>query len=99
MTTIANATISTSNITLTPCSSYAEDPGTGSASAALCCYLAVTEGAKGTVNFQLTQGVEMGRQCDIFVYVQMKDDGQGIEQVRLSGTAVEVMSGVLNVPN
>lgn len=77
---------------------YTEDPGTGSASAALCCYLAITEAATGAVNFHLTQGVEMGRQCDIFVTVQMEDDGKAVKEVELSGTAVEVMMGVLNVP-
>lgn len=74
-----------------------EDPGTGSASAALCCFQAVTEGAKGLTSFHLTQGVEMGRQCDIFVEVTMHDDGKTIADVRLSGTAVSVMEGTLTV--
>lgn len=74
-----------------------EDPGTGSASAALCCFLAVKEGEKGDLKFHLTQGVEMGRQCDIFVTVGMRGDGDGIEDVKLSGTAVEVMEGSLTV--
>jgi predicted PhzF superfamily epimerase YddE/YHI9 len=50
-----------------------EDPGTGSASAALCCYVALQEGKEGVMRFHLTQGVEMGRQCDIFVSVRMED--------------------------
>jgi predicted PhzF superfamily epimerase YddE/YHI9 len=74
-----------------------EDPGTGSASAALCCHLALTEGSSGTKKFHLTQGVEMGRRCDIFVDVTIKEDGSGIEDVKLSGQAVEVMEGSLNV--
>lgn len=74
-----------------------EDPGTGSASAALCCYLALTEDARGTKKFHLMQGVEMGRRCDIHVTVTMKEDGQGIEDVKLSGTAVVVMEGSLTV--
>ncbi|KAH7400963.1 hypothetical protein DE146DRAFT_481511 [Phaeosphaeria sp. MPI-PUGE-AT-0046c] len=74
-----------------------EDPGTGSASAALCCHLALTEGAKGTKRFHLMQGVEMGRRCDIFVDVFMKEDGDGIEDVKLSGQAVEVMEGTLTI--
>jgi predicted PhzF superfamily epimerase YddE/YHI9 len=74
-----------------------EDPGTGSASAALCCYLALTEGARGTAKYHLVQGVEMGRRCDIFVDVVMKEAGEGIEDVRLSGQAVEVMEGSLSV--
>lgn len=74
-----------------------EDPGTGSASAALCCHLALTEGARGTKRFHLMQGVEMGRRCDIFVDVIMKEDGKGIQDVKLSGQAVEVMEGTLTV--
>jgi predicted PhzF superfamily epimerase YddE/YHI9 len=74
-----------------------EDPGTGSASAALCCWLAMTEKAEGTARFHLTQGVEMGRRCDIFVDVVVKDGGEGIKAVRLSGQAVEVMEGTLTV--
>jgi predicted PhzF superfamily epimerase YddE/YHI9 len=77
-----------------------EDPGTGSASSALCCYLALQEGkhkGKGPFKFHLTQGVEMGRRCDIFVDVTRREDGAGIEDVKLSGTAVEVMEGVLRV--
>lgn len=74
-----------------------EDPGTGSASAALCCHLALTGGAKGTARFHLVQGVEMGRRCDIFVDVIMTVDGEGIADVKLSGQAVEVMEGSLNV--
>lgn len=72
-----------------------EDPGTGSASAALCSHLALTEGARGTKRFHLMQGVEMGRKCDIFVDVIMKENGEGIEDVKLSGQAVEVMEGTL----
>lgn len=74
-----------------------EDPGTGSASAALCCHLALTEGLEGTKKFHLVQGVEMGRRCDIFIDVVMKEDGSGIEDVKLSGQAVEVMEGSLTV--
>lgn len=78
-----------------------EDPGTGSASSALCCYLALQEGkekGKGPFAFHLVQGVELGRQCDIFVEVLRTDDGSNVEEVVLKGTAVEVMEGVVNVP-
>lgn len=74
-----------------------EDPGTGSASAALCCYLCLTEGGEGWQRFYLTQGVEMGRRCDIFVDVNMKEGGDEVEEVELSGGAVEVMEGKLTV--
>jgi predicted PhzF superfamily epimerase YddE/YHI9 len=76
-----------------------EDPGTGSASAALCCYIAVTESKKGIFGerrFHLTQGVEMGRRSDIFVTVRVSQDGK-VEDVGLSGTAVEVTEGILTI--
>jgi predicted PhzF superfamily epimerase YddE/YHI9 len=77
--------------------SMTEDPGTGSASAALCSHLALMEKAEGKVRFHLVQGVEMGRRCDIFVDVVMKNGGDGIEDVKLSGMSVEVMEGTLHV--
>lgn len=75
-----------------------EDPGTGSASCALCCYLAVVAhqaGAGQVQRFHLTQGMEMGRRCDIYVIVRTTEDGSGIETVELSGAAVMVMEGTL----
>ncbi|KAF2475384.1 phenazine biosynthesis-like protein [Lindgomyces ingoldianus] len=77
-----------------------EDPGTGSASAALCSYLALQEGVekgRGPFEFHLVQGVEMGRRCDIFVSVVRKAGGREIEEIRLKGAAVEVMEGVIEV--
>lgn len=77
-----------------------EDPGTGSASCALCCYLAAVkrkEGGPTKQRFHLTQGVEMGRRCDIYVTVRMSEDGESVENVELSGTAVRVMEGSLKI--
>jgi predicted PhzF superfamily epimerase YddE/YHI9 len=77
-----------------------EDPGTGSASCALCSYLAVVarkEGGPKEQKFHLTQGVEMGRRCDIYITVRTTEDGAGIESVELSGTAVKVMEGSLTI--
>lgn len=77
-----------------------EDPGTGSASCALCCYLAVVArrtGADRVQRFHLTQGVEMGRRSDIYLSVKTTEDGEGIEGVELSGTAVRVMEGLLTI--
>lgn len=75
-----------------------EDPGTGSASAALCSYLALREGrerGRGPFLYHLVQGVEMGRRCDIHVTVVRTESGEGISEVRLKGGAVEVMEGVV----
>lgn len=77
-----------------------EDPGTGSASSALGCWLALQEGkekGKGPFRYAFTQGVEMGKRNDISVEVTRDEDGTGIEEVVLSGPAVEVMEGSLEV--
>ncbi|PSN60767.1 Diaminopimelate epimerase-like protein [Corynespora cassiicola Philippines] len=77
-----------------------EDPGTGSASADLCSYLALQESEEkgsGPFSFHLTQGLEMGRRCDLFVEVTRTNNGKEIERVVLSGNAVEVMDGTLRV--
>ncbi|KAK6608386.1 hypothetical protein ACHAQE_006036 [Botrytis cinerea] len=76
-----------------------EDPGTGSASCALACYLTRKEAGKGVkeVKFGFEQGVEMGKRNEIFVDVKTKEDGQEIEKVVLSGEAVKVMEGTLEV--
>lgn len=77
-----------------------EDPGTGSASSALGCWLALREGkykGKGPFRYAFTQGVEMGKRNDISVEVTRDEAGTGIESVVLSGPAVEVMEGTLEV--
>ncbi|KAH8590831.1 phenazine biosynthesis-like protein [Bisporella sp. PMI_857] len=76
-----------------------EDPGTGSASSALGCYLATLEpkdAGTGPFRYAFTQGVEMGRRNDIAVEV-IKDDAGGIQTVLLSGSAVKVMEGSLEI--
>lgn len=77
-----------------------EDPGTGSASSALGCYLALQEpkeAGEGPFRYAFIQGVEMGRKNNIAVEVTRGEDGQGIEKVLLSGAAVKVMEGTLEV--
>jgi PhzF family phenazine biosynthesis protein len=77
-----------------------EDPGTGSASSALACYLAgLEEGGKGKgkFGFVFEQGVEMGRKNEIVAEVESKEGGEGIKKVVLSGAAVTVMEGSLEV--
>jgi PhzF family phenazine biosynthesis protein len=74
-----------------------EDPATGSAASDLAAYLSLNEGQAGeTLNFELVQGVEMGRRSEIFVDVVMAKDG-GIETVYLEGAVVQVMEGRLTV--
>jgi PhzF family phenazine biosynthesis protein len=62
-----------------------EDPATGSAACALSAYLAQREGT--SMQFELTQGVEMGRQSDIGVAVTLKDAAT-VGRIELSGIAV-----------
>ena len=73
-----------------------EDPATGSASCALASYLMLHGGrSDGKTRFELTQGVEMGRQSDIVVEVTKKDGA--IDTVSLAGTATQVMKGYVTV--
>ncbi len=77
-----------------------EDPATGSAASALTSYLALQEGKAGRYKYAIIQGVEMGQKSEIFVEIGVKDgkDGAEIEEVLLSGSAVQVMQGTLEIP-
>ncbi|RAK95015.1 PhzF family phenazine biosynthesis protein [Aspergillus ibericus CBS 121593] len=75
-----------------------EDPATGSAASGLASYLALTGAEAGsTAEFDIVQGVEMGRRSDISVAVTVGARGQEkkIETVELRGSAVKVTSGEL----
>ncbi|KIW87905.1 uncharacterized protein Z519_11489 [Cladophialophora bantiana CBS 173.52] len=79
-----------------------EDPATGSAASALAAYLSLQEGRTGRFRYAIVQGVEMGQRSEIFVEVAVKaaagPEGLEIEEVLLSGSAVHVMQGTLEVP-
>ncbi|KAF4554565.1 Phenazine biosynthesis-like protein [Elsinoe fawcettii] len=72
-----------------------EDPATGSASCGLACLLSMQEGLEkdGLRVYEMTQAVEMGRQSDIGVDVDVQ--GGEIKSVALKGTAVEIMKGAV----
>jgi PhzF family phenazine biosynthesis protein len=73
-----------------------EDPATGSAASALCSYLSLTtEAAEGLTRYDVTQGVEMGRESNIVVKIGLKDSK--VETVSLAGTATQVMRGFVTV--
>ena len=74
--------------------SFIEDAGTGSACSALACWLAKRSG-DGEWKYLFEQGVEMGRKNDISVDVNVK--GGEIEKVVLSGAAVLVQEGTIQV--
>lgn len=74
-----------------------EDPATGSAASALTAYLALVEGsANQTLDYVLTQGVEMGRRSDIQIQICMNEE-TAIDKVILGGAAVQVMEGQLTL--
>ena len=75
-----------------------EDPATGSAACALATYLALQSGDSDRVhNFEVEQGVEMGRPSLIKVKVELEDSGKAIKSVRLSGNAIVVSQGTIEV--
>ncbi|KAK6431974.1 hypothetical protein LTR95_011860 [Oleoguttula sp. CCFEE 5521] len=69
-----------------------EDPATGSAACGLATFLAI-KGGDRNVEFEITQGVEMGRQSDIGVEVTLDRSAKAVEKIVLSGSAVKVMEG------
>ncbi|KAK3201414.1 hypothetical protein GRF29_185g864110 [Pseudopithomyces chartarum] len=74
-----------------------EDPATGSAASDLAAYLSLTHGKPGqTLEYEITQGVEMGRKSDISVQVVLGEQS-GIEKITLGGKTVPVMEGRLLV--
>lgn len=75
-----------------------EDPATGSAASGLAAYLTLAEGQAGKEHrYHMVQGVEMGRRSDIGVNVTLNKDKE-IEQVELTGSAVQVSEGTISVP-
>jgi len=75
-----------------------EDPGTGSAAAALIGLLARhTNFDDGQAEFQLRQGLEMGRLCRIAM--QLRKDGGVLTHGGIGGNAVVIGEGVLDLPD
>jgi PhzF family phenazine biosynthesis protein len=78
-----------------------EDPATGSAACALTSYLSLHKLTAQELAFEITQGVEMGRESKIIIdiCVRQEDDGaRSLQTLHLGGTAVEVASGRIAVP-
>lgn len=82
-----------------------EDPATGSAACALSAYLAMRElggEGDGLVEFEVVQGVEMGRRSDISVQVRLgpvpeQMGERKVEEIKLGGSSVQVMEGSLRL--
>lgn len=74
-----------------------EDPATGSAASALTAYLSLKERvSNGSRKYEIVQGVEMGRQSEIAIEVEMESE-DSIAKVFLEGTTVQVMEGRLTM--
>ncbi|KAF4339386.1 phenazine biosynthesis phzC [Fusarium beomiforme] len=74
-----------------------EDPATGSAASALSSYLSLQHSSRGdhSCRYEIDQGVEMGRESNIVVDVDVKESK--IATVKLSGTATPVLRGHVSV--
>lgn len=72
-----------------------EDPGTGSAAAALIGMLAEQEMGSGQTDYVLRQGHEMGRPCRITL--QSRKDNDRLVHGAIGGQAVVVAEGVLDL--
>lgn len=78
-----------------------EDPATGSAACALGSYLSLHKSTEQSIKFEITQGVEMGRESRILIETQVgmnSDDTRKLNVLHLGGTAVQVASGTIAVP-
>jgi trans-2,3-dihydro-3-hydroxyanthranilate isomerase len=73
----------------------AEDPATGSAAAALAGWLAEHAGNDGLQNWQILQGLEMGRPSAIAL--SYDQTGRTARRVRVGGRAVVVARGTLSL--
>lgn len=79
-----------------PTGGIAEDPATGSATVNLAAQLLTSEKLKdGTHRWQIEQGYEMGRPSDLTLEADVKS--AKLVSVRVGGSAVRMMSGVLEL--
>ncbi|RJE27398.1 phenazine biosynthesis protein [Aspergillus sclerotialis] len=74
-----------------------EDPATGSAASGLASYLSLMEGRAGEYQYDIVQGVEMGRRSEIGIGVTVNGETK-IETVELKGSAVKVSEGSIVLP-
>ncbi|TDZ25093.1 putative isomerase [Colletotrichum orbiculare MAFF 240422] len=77
-----------------------EDPATGSAASALTAYLSLYELSDQSASFEITQGVEMGRESHIYIDtgVDETEEGRILRTLHLGGKATQVIKGVVSVP-
>lgn len=73
-----------------------EDPATGSAAAALGGYLGIRDQRDGLLQWQIEQGIEMGRPSLLTVQT-FKKEGL-IQKICVGGSSVMVIQGVMKIP-
>jgi PhzF family phenazine biosynthesis protein len=75
-----------------------EDAATGSAASALGSYLSLVDAKTlGSYDYDIVQGVEMGRRSEIGVKVMLAEDGKSITSIVLKGKAVKIAEGKILV--
>jgi trans-2,3-dihydro-3-hydroxyanthranilate isomerase len=81
----------------TPIDGIGEDPATGSANAALVAFLAALDPLEEmSLTIRVAQGVEMGRPS--LIEATAVKNSNHIDEVRIGGYSVPVMSGLFHVP-
>lgn len=79
-----------------PALNITEDPATGSAATSFSAYLAQKQAIKdGTWQWEIEQGIEMGRASEIKI-TAVKKDGQ-ISKITVGGECVLITEGILNL--
>jgi trans-2,3-dihydro-3-hydroxyanthranilate isomerase len=73
-----------------------EDPATGSAAAALGGYLGIRDQRDGILQWQIEQGIEMGRPSSLTVQT-FKKEGL-LQKICVGGSSVMVIQGVMKIP-
>ena len=73
-----------------------EDPATGSAAAALGGYLGIRDQRNGLLQWQIEQGIEMGRPSSLIVKTFKKEGF--IQKICVGGSSVMVIQGVMEIP-
>jgi trans-2,3-dihydro-3-hydroxyanthranilate isomerase len=73
-----------------------EDPATGSAATVLGAYLAQRHHREGILNWQVEQGIEMGRPS--LLKIQVIKSPERIEKITVGGSSVLVSQGIMKIP-
>jgi PhzF family phenazine biosynthesis protein len=72
-----------------------EDAATGSAASGLAAYLSLVDSTStsSSYDYDIIQGVEMGRRSEIGAEARLSEDGKSIKSLKLRGSAVKISEG------